>query len=277
MSGTQSHILDPTEQLPAEEDGYLMIPHPYTTNPQIVGDLPAALKNGRIRRLFATSNGGFMPMPSISASPVCTPTTSLSVKEVTSGRNLSPSDESLGFTTAPNSPLSSSRASPEPPKWTLTPPLQSPSPKLVRRSVTCRTTFPASNSLSPSSTSPVEFVSYRGIPSSSMPPERFLQRRASESDIHSHGRTDVEGSQSPVNITREAFAALPVSASEPHEATENKSPRASQASERKNDLRRHYALLELLASEVSYLMDLRVLVYVRSSLFLYTTNAELSS
>ncbi|KAF8076556.1 hypothetical protein FPV67DRAFT_1407681 [Lyophyllum atratum] len=114
--------------------------------------------------------GGFLPLPSISASPVCTPTTSVSQQEPLSEEAVLRSLED--YTTAPSSPSSLSCRVSSPPTWISTPP--TPPPKMVRRSVTSSTrlTSPLLPSASfPASTFPHEtgYIMKRSHSVSSMP------------------------------------------------------------------------------------------------------------
>ncbi|ESK94419.1 hypothetical protein Moror_8077 [Moniliophthora roreri MCA 2997] len=118
---------------------------------------------------------GFLPLPSISASPVCTPTTSTSSRDYSlysdscgSGDDKTGSDSvpSEIYQSTPSTPCdqSSLRVSTAPtPTWISTPP--TPPPKVVKRSVTCmprRISSPVTPSASfPASMSPhadTEFV-----------------------------------------------------------------------------------------------------------------------
>ncbi|KAG6911240.1 hypothetical protein DXG01_003107 [Tephrocybe rancida] len=231
--------------------------------------------------------GGFLPLPSISASPICTPTSSQD----------SVSDESLiksieEFTTAPSSPAISSGGSSTPPTWISTPP--TPPPRMVRRSVTC---FPRPISrASPSASFPATSLPHQNdyfmkrrnsVPS--MPPlitSRSLQEYnhntsvdditlvASSSDaserlfgpslsrskpiFHIPNDTDTEDSPRLTDSPERIHEDLSLEGSwSDHESEDNKPSEKS-----KDNIRKFHALKELLDTEVGYLLDLRALVTV---------------
>lgn len=119
---------------------------------------------------------GFLPLPVISASPICTPTSSSSSKILSSsdsefeGDRGSCSGLSTDYTTAPPTPsdtLSPHSLLPTP-TWISTPP--TPPPKLFRRSVTCVARRPWFSSVSPSTSFPLSHVQ----PLAPEPPRRSL-------------------------------------------------------------------------------------------------------
>ncbi|KAK1229535.1 hypothetical protein PQX77_007423 [Marasmius sp. AFHP31] len=138
---------------------------------------------------------GFLPLPPISASPICTPTTS------TSSRDFCSSDSSddkgrpdslqshESFATAPTTPSDSSlRAFPAPPPtWISTPPTPPP-PKVIKRSVTCMP-----RRLPSSVTSPTSFSAFMS-PHGRAQPTTLLQRCASTSSLPSRRRAASESS-----------------------------------------------------------------------------------
>ncbi|KAJ7283949.1 hypothetical protein C8J57DRAFT_1053877, partial [Mycena rebaudengoi] len=173
---------------------------------------------------------GFLPMPPISASPVCTPTTTMHTpaSEITSSQSSAP-DELL-------------RALPT---WIATPPTP-PARGNVRRSVTL-VRQQASSALSASASSPMP-VAHASCNSVTARP-----RALSDTSVLTRAALlmDTCGSISPVFRLSSAESDL---ASEPDDAWD--------VEKAKDDIRKYHALMELLATEVSYLADLRVLVSI---------------
>lgn len=114
------------------------------------------MEDVHLRRARPRVIHGFLPLPPISASPICTPTS-------TSSRGFYFGDD---CTTASTTPSSDSHLLP--PTWISTPP--TPPPKLVRRSVTCVAKRPSS--VKPSESFPT-----------SLSPRPRLKRRASVPDL----------------------------------------------------------------------------------------------
>ncbi|KAJ7498755.1 hypothetical protein FB451DRAFT_1014407, partial [Mycena latifolia] len=174
---------------------------------------------------------GFLPMPPISASPVCTPTTTMHTGEIipTSTPSESRQDDidHLRLRVLPT--------------WIATPP--TPPAKNIRRSVTCLVRSPPSL-LSPSVSSPAQ-----PGPSPNLLPRR--PRALSDS-----------------SVTRRALAqgdsVLRVASPESEPGSELDD--AWDRERAKDDVRRYHALMELLTTEVSYLADLRALfsIYLRN-------------
>ncbi|KAJ4478294.1 hypothetical protein J3R30DRAFT_3703023 [Lentinula aciculospora] len=247
---------------------------------------------GRLRRPTVT---GFLPLPSISASPICTPTTSTSSREFFSSESDYSDSQSVwlsndNYTTAPTTPSEPSTSLRASPKWISTPP--TPPPKLFKRSVTCLTKRPHSSLFPASSSFPTN-----------MPPhasDHFIQRRNSVpviatrarsfSDLYpSVGRckTRMNKAQNAGTMTiplNSTFAPLeecthcfapPRPLFEVDMDCERGIRRANSAftseslvdpeikrGKLKDDIRRYHALMELLSTEVSYMQDLRILVSI---------------
>ncbi|KAJ7507978.1 hypothetical protein B0H11DRAFT_1969567 [Mycena galericulata] len=174
---------------------------------------------------------GFLPMPPISASPVCTPTSTMSGEII--------------LTSTPSS------ESPKPedhlllrvlPTWIATPP--TPPAKNVRRSVTC-VVRPTPSPVSPSASFPQNSTS-------STPPHR--PRALSESSVR----------RSAFNHDVPAFHRA--FSTESERDSELGDSDAWDMEKAKDDVRRYHALMELLTTEVSYLADLRALfsIYLRN-------------
>ncbi|KAF5388013.1 hypothetical protein D9615_000544 [Tricholomella constricta] len=242
--------------------------------------------------------GGFLPLPSITASPICTPTTSSSTQEPSSEESLVKTIED--YTTAPSTP-STSILRVSPPTWISTPP--TPPPKMVRRSVTCsiRRTSPLAPSASfPASTLPHE-TGYFIKRCNSVPP--MPQRPPSTHSLRLSSRgSSADGSfgtlvASTSDATEKDSATKVPTMHRPRPLfhisndactdTEDSSPRMTESPERinggasaegswsdhdsedsrysekaKDDIRKYHALKELLDTEVGYLLDLRALVTV---------------
>ncbi|KAJ7684014.1 hypothetical protein B0H17DRAFT_1073262 [Mycena rosella] len=180
---------------------------------------------------------GFLPMPPISASPVCTPTSTMHGEII-------PTSTPNDFSEADVDHLLLRVL----PTWTATPP--TPPTKNIRRSVTCLIRDPPSSPLSPSASFP---ASAGGpIPNSAPRPSR--PRALSDSSVTSRALTQGE-------VVAPVFrVASPESdpGSEPDDAWDRE--------KEKDDVRKYHALMELLTTEVSYLADLRALfsIYLRN-------------
>ncbi|KAJ7590870.1 hypothetical protein C8J56DRAFT_934097 [Mycena floridula] len=201
---------------------------------------------------------GFLPLPPISASPICTPTISTSSRTLSSPGDRGTSDCTEEYTTAPTTP---SENNPRllSPTWISTPP--TPPPKLFRRSVTCIAQPSSPSNLSPSETFPPPLSGRR-----SSPPKR----RASVPNLpvgHSgKWRAKVPETKDPLRTTfgvqsRSIFSHNVITHDE-------QSPELDlwTCEKQKDDLRKYHAFLELLSTEVSYLQDLRILnmVFLRN-------------
>ncbi|KAG5648921.1 hypothetical protein DXG03_000270 [Asterophora parasitica] len=238
--------------------------------------------------------GGFLPLPSISASPICTPTTSTSTQEPSPDDSLLKSLED--YTTAPTPSSSTSRSlSVPPPTWISTPP--TPPPKMVRRSVTCsiRRTSPLAPSASfPASTLPHDseyFLKRRNsVPAMPQRPPSAQSSHSSSADVSFQvlavtSETTEEASTAKGSPMPRSSALFHIP-SDAYTDTED-SPRMTESPERmnedgsaegswsdhdsddsrhsekaKDDIRKYHALKELLDTEVGYLLDLRALVTV---------------
>ncbi|KAJ4001800.1 hypothetical protein F5050DRAFT_1721512 [Lentinula boryana] len=126
---------------------------------------------GRSRRPTVT---GFLPLPPISASPVCTPTTSTSSREFFCSESDCSDTQSTwlsndSYTTAPGTPSEHSPSFRASPKWISTPP--TPATELLKRSVTCGTKRPHSSLFQASSSFPAYMPPHASDP--------FIQRRNS--------------------------------------------------------------------------------------------------
>lgn len=260
------------------------------------------------------TRSGFLPLPSITASPICTPSSTISSHSSISdeGHAIAHKDAE-DFTPAP---ASSGQSSPvvsllvsAPPTWVSTPP--TPPSKPLKRSTTLTrpfTPFPSSASF-PASISP-------HAPAKT---DRLLKRRASIPLGSSRPRASSDSSAelmrpdyhaterispviaSPLQVTFIAAAAdksqtssarnirlrpmfhiehvpctsddtshhLTESPEQTHEEfsmdgswSENGSDDIFHSEKVKDDVRKYYALKELLVTEVGYLLDLRALVTV---------------
>ncbi len=254
---------------------------------------------------------GFLPLPSISASPICTPTTSSSSRHMFGDDFPGSSSGTDDYITAPPTPSDNgSSKSHLAPTWISIPP--TPPPKLFRRSVTCVARLPHSTAVSPSASFPASGVPHAdpliisqpafkrraSVPSmSSHPPIRSASDSATALVRRRKSKNNAEAivAASPL---RTSFRSRPPSAfhnrahpmfsishevNSDHEdngdgsgsmdgSVEASSSDQNHASELwhvekcKDDIRKYHALMELLSTEVRYLMDLRVLVMVRSAL-----------
>ncbi|KAJ7180268.1 hypothetical protein C8R43DRAFT_972444 [Mycena crocata] len=175
---------------------------------------------------------GFLPMPPISASPVCTPSL------MHSGEILPTSTQNEGPQADVDHLLLRVL-----PTWIATPP--TPPTKSVRRSVTCLVRRPSSP-LSPSASFPVS----AGSNSNSARPRR--PRALSDSLV---ARNAYSRRSEP---TTPRFHASSESGSNPDDAWDTEKA--------KDDVRKYHALMELLTTEVTYLADLRALfsIYLRN-------------
>ncbi|KAJ6490421.1 hypothetical protein C8R47DRAFT_1124570 [Mycena vitilis] len=190
----------------------------------------ASIRDRRSLRLSPSNSDhrlticGFLPMPPISASPICTPTVSMNAGEILQpSSSISPADaEHLHL-----------------PTWIATPP--TPPTKNVRRSVTCLVRRPQSP-LGPSTSFPV----------TAGPSTPRLVRANSDPTRPALMRCD-----SDVGFTR---------VSSPVSDLGSEAGDAWDAEKSKDDVRKYHALMELLATEASYLADLRALfsIYLRN-------------
>ncbi|KAK0206391.1 hypothetical protein DFS33DRAFT_1239634, partial [Desarmillaria ectypa] len=235
---------------------------------------------------------GFLPLPSISASPVCTPTTSISSRDFDNlsvdgfGSSSSGTD---GYITAPPTPASLKLAF-TPPTWISIPP--TPPPKLFRRSVTCVTRRPP---IPPSASFPASASQHgkgpkrcASVPSMSLHPRSpFTQRHFTRStkadatavvnsctmapkvaerdqssrphpifDIAHDVSSDTEdnGAGEEAEVSNEETSSGAGSSDQGHGPW--------QTEKLKDQARKYHVLMELLSTEVRYLMDLRVLVSI---------------
>ncbi|KAK7061919.1 DH domain-containing protein [Favolaschia claudopus] len=187
---------------------------------------------------YRLSISGFLPMPSITASPVCTPTSPMA------------NGEEIFRAGSPRAGTSSSSSnSPDLshlllhiPTWIATPPTP-PSINVIRRSATSCGVGKHVSPLSHSSSFPV-------IASDNPTPRR--SRATSESL-----------SRRPSLPRRDATRVSNVSSPESELGSE--SDDAGAMAKAKDDVRKYHALMELLSTEVSYLADLRALftIYLR--------------
>ncbi|KAH0587753.1 hypothetical protein H2248_006511 [Termitomyces sp. 'cryptogamus'] len=217
--------------------------------------------------------GGFLPLPSISASPICTPTSSSSLQDA-----LVDNKDSEEYTTAPSSPAISSTGHSTPPTWISTPP--TPPPKMVKRSVTCfprpasqmspSVSFPAANPLHPDDYFMKRSNSVPAMPRTVFPSHddsiltdgtRIASPDASE-DTSSSIPPSFSRSQPLFHLAGDPCPRLIGSPERFPEdvSTESWDPR--QSDKTKDAIRKYYALRELLDTEVGYLLDLRALVTV---------------
>jgi hypothetical protein len=253
---------------------------------------------------------GFLPLPSITASPVCTPTSTIS-------SHSPPADEGHAIflesaEDATSVPAASSGQSPRvtsllvttPPTWVSTPP--TPPQKLLRRSVTLTrplTPFPPSASFPASTPSHVSAETdhsskpYAPVPSASPRPRASSDppARLTRLEYHANERASpVIASPLQVTFITPAMDRSKTSnrntrsrpifhiENEPCIDTDDTDGRLTKTPERtsgeftkdgswsedgcdqsektKDDIRKYYALKELLATEVRYLLDLRALV-----------------
>ncbi|KAG6831396.1 hypothetical protein H0H92_010998 [Tricholoma furcatifolium] len=259
-------------------------------------------RNGPVPLLTESSRkfaiGAFLPLPSISASPICSPTPSISPQDSVSEESVLKTPESE-YITAPSSPFMSSGALSTPPTWISTPP--TPPPGMVRRSVSC---FPRSVlQVAPSASFPNTTFPHQNVyfvkRCNSVPP---MPLRPPLTTSHSHqsnssaditlvaSTTGPSGRVSPfeerppnrskpplfhltndISTDTEEYSPRLVSTT-PEQLCEdlsvegsysdNESEDARQAEKAKDNVRRYHALKELLDTEVGYLLDLRALVTV---------------
>ncbi|KAK0230944.1 hypothetical protein IW262DRAFT_1445230 [Armillaria fumosa] len=180
------------------------------------------------------------------ASPVCTPTTSISSRDFDV-------DSSDGYVTAPLTPASLKLAF-TPPTWISIPP--TPPPKLFRRSVTCVARRPP---ISPSASLPAEDLRNGKGPKrcASVPSMSLHPRTQRKADV-----TPVVNSRTPSSQPHPVFDI----AHEEEEILEADSSDQGygpwQTENLKDQVRKYHVLSELLSTEVRYLMDLRVLVTI---------------
>ncbi|KIK67961.1 hypothetical protein GYMLUDRAFT_238141 [Collybiopsis luxurians FD-317 M1] len=257
-------------------------------SPGMANNSPVTLKKpseGRSRRSTVT---GFLPMPPISASPVCTPTTSTSSRDFAFGSDRSDCPSAWSSTESYITALSSSPSSRVSAKWISAP--STPPPKLSRRSVTCVIQGSQSSPFSPSSSFPafmpphVDHVQRRNSV-----PAMSARSRASSDLYPSVGRHKVRNRPKESNIInpptdppdqgahlftrpRPFYEIAHQIAMDCDDTTGQRTASAStikppedkkMAQEKsKDDTRRYHALQELLSTEVSYLEDLKVLVLI---------------
>ncbi|KAJ7781076.1 hypothetical protein B0H16DRAFT_606759 [Mycena metata] len=175
--------------------------------------------------------GGFLPMPPISASPVCTPTSTM------------PNGDFL----PPSTTTEFSEADVDHrvlPTWISIPP--TPTAKNVRRSVTCVVRRPPSP-LSPSAS----------FPAPASPSSNSLSCRP---------RAHSDSSATRPALTRSEVGILIPRVSSPESDLGSEAEDAWDLEKGKDDVRKYHALMELLTTEASYLEDLRALflIYLRN-------------
>ncbi|KAF9055501.1 Dbl homology domain-containing protein [Hymenopellis radicata] len=250
---------------------------------------------------------GFLPLPSISASPICTPTTSMSSRHMYGDDFPGSSSGTDGYITAPPTPSDSgSSKSHLAPTWVSIPP--TPPPKLFRRSVTCVARLPHSPAVSPSASFPASafphadpsiisqsafkrrasapsMSSYLPIRSASDSATAFVRRRKSKNNAEaivaaSPLRTSFR-SRPPSAFYNRAHPMFSIShevnsdhddngdgsgsmdgSAEASSSDQNHASELWHVEKSKDDIRKYHALMELLSTEVRYLMDLRVLVMI---------------
>lgn len=231
-------------------------------------ETPVMLAKDRQSRRPTTC--GFLPLPSISASPVCTPTTSISSRDFDVDSSSSGTD---GYITAPPTPASLKLAF-TPPTWISIPP--TPPLKLFRRSVTCVARRPP---ISPSASLPAaDSRNGKGIkrcasvPSMSLHPRSpYTQRKADVTPV-ANSRTPSSRPHPVFDIAHEVSSDTEDNGVGEEAENEETTLEAGssdqghgpwQTENLKDQVRKYYVLTELLSTEVRYLMDLRVLVTVR--------------
>ncbi|KIY67957.1 Dbl homology domain-containing protein [Cylindrobasidium torrendii FP15055 ss-10] len=231
----------------------------------------------RTGRRFTTC--GFLPMPPISASPICTPTTSTSSR-TTYGDDLASSSSGTDeFTTAPPTPPDKGlalRLHPSLPTWISIPP--TPPPKVFRRSVTCVARRPPRTymSVGPSASFPASATQPDGPKRrASVPVMPSGSWAATEASISKH-KVNKKNTAGPIvgsplrpltARSRPVFAISHHVDSDDEDGNSNgeaetRSDHPSYAIKQKDDIRKYFALMELLSTEVRYLHDLRALVSV---------------
>lgn len=235
----------------------------------------------QFRRGRRMTLSNFLPLPSITASPVCTPAPS--INSTASDKPLSSFIEKiLEGSTAQAQSLVEHQTLNAPPQWMSTPP--TPPPKLFRRSITFSTGHP-SRIVTPSQSSPtissapevieefnLSLRRRRSFPAASSPFNQLFatdatSERKANSNItpkifpmlakrlkpifHLHDLTDDENSPTRSDSPNSIDGGSSVIMDDPYAAEKYK-----------DDIRRYYALTELLSTERSYLNDLRALVVV---------------
>ncbi|CAK5262969.1 unnamed protein product [Mycena citricolor] len=167
---------------------------------------------------------GFLPLPPITASPVCTPTSTLSLGEVLA--------VGTPHTAAPHF-VAEGGSLRVLPTWISTPP--TPPPRHIRRSVTCIVRRPPQSPpvLPPSASVPLSSGPIRHIPSIRPRARSDPQLRRVSGEFGC--RSDVSDISSGLDWHVEKA---------------------------RDDVRRYHALMELLSSEVRYLEDLRALLCI---------------
>lgn len=260
-----------------------------------------ALSTGEGRSTRRLTISGFLPLPSITASPVCTPSPSMSSQSFdyadAKEGSAAASRSSEEFATAPSTPCASLlQVLITPPTWISTPP--TPPRTLVRRSATClspRSSAPLVPSASLPALAPPHVLARKrcsSLPAMSMrlrtrsePLVKFQSTQISRGQtlsrsplqdakvtprapalrarpifhISNEGYTDNEDNGSLTTETRERS----------HEETSAEGGSSDHSldvrwhSEKsKDNIRKYHALMELLTTEVGYLIDLRALVTV---------------
>ncbi|KAF5358952.1 hypothetical protein D9758_004744 [Tetrapyrgos nigripes] len=262
---------------------------PTMTSVTVKADANSPGSSSRLSRRPTVS--GFLPMPPISASPVCTPTLSTSSRDFDDPHASSSSVSAHSYCTSPTTPSDSScnRFLPLP-TWISTPP--TPPPKLVRRSVTCVTRRPHSH-ISPSTSFPASKSprAHSGIPPKrrASAPSMFSQARSMSSTPFPSSSENVPVARNPQVMPQDIHPLRPKlirsrefptkhvlydvahHVSYDDDALDNADHRSdpgtsvessASPSGHKDDIRRFHAFMELLTTELAYLLDLRILVTV---------------
>ncbi|KAK0242610.1 hypothetical protein EDD85DRAFT_925870 [Armillaria nabsnona] len=230
-------------------------------------ETPVVLAKDRQSRRPTTC--GFLPLPSISASPVCTPTTSISSRDFDVNSSSSGTD---GYITAPPTPASLKLAF-TPPTWISIPP--TPPPKLFRRSVTCVARRPP---ISPSASLPAaDSRNGKGpkrcasVPSMSLHPRSPYTQRKADVTLAANSRTPSSRPHPVFDIAHEVSSDTEDNGVGEEAENEETTLEAGssdqghgswQTENLKDQVRKYHVLTELLSTEVRYLMDLRVLVTI---------------
>ncbi|KAJ3829236.1 hypothetical protein F5880DRAFT_1524479 [Lentinula raphanica] len=300
----QSTIYDRRSVRPAFELSRTLpsIPVPIETHLEMAIHTADSLKKpsfGRSRRPNVT---GFLPLPPISASPVCTPTTTTSSREFFCSESDCSDSQSVwlsndSYTTAPGTPSELSPSFRASPKWISTP--HTPAIELLKRSISCATksshpsVFPISSSFPAYMPPPASdhFIQRRNsVPviatcaRSSLDPYSFVGRRETRT-VETMTAGSLTGSLTPTSILPEDLTCLSVGPRPPfdgipdmdceHEFLSSRTRRTVSAltlkplidpdmkrQKCKDDIRRYHALMELLSTEVAYMQDLRILVSI---------------
>ncbi|KAK0490862.1 hypothetical protein IW261DRAFT_1556027 [Armillaria novae-zelandiae] len=205
---------------------------------------------------------GFLPLPSISASPVCTPTTSISSRDFDV-------DSSDGYVTAPPTPASLKLAF-TPPTWISIPP--TPPPKLFRRSVTCVARRPP---ISPSASLPAADAWNAKVPKrcASVPSMSQLPRTLRKADV-----TPVVNSRTPSSRPHPVFDIAHEVSSDTEDngvgeeegiTLEAEGHGPWQTENLKDQVRKYHVLTELLSTEVAVLDGSESISYYIPSKLVY--------